>query len=63
MPIPRGTSGGTAEALAGADVLVGLSSALLPEKLVLLLPGEEPPAVARTADLGGMLSFYHREVA
>ncbi|MCU1665175.1 MAG: malic protein NAD-binding protein [Pseudonocardia sp.] len=34
MSIPRGTSGGTAEALAGADVLVGLSSALLPEKLL-----------------------------
>jgi malate dehydrogenase (oxaloacetate-decarboxylating) len=31
---PRGISGGMAEALAGADVFVGLSSAVLPEELL-----------------------------
>jgi malate dehydrogenase (oxaloacetate-decarboxylating) len=31
---PRGVTGGTAEALEGADVFVGLSSALLPEELL-----------------------------
>ncbi|WP_214370337.1 NADP-dependent malic enzyme [Pseudonocardia sp. H11422] len=37
---PRGITGGTAEALAGADVFVGLSSAALPEEmLATMAPG------------------------
>jgi malate dehydrogenase (oxaloacetate-decarboxylating) len=37
---PRGISGGPAEALAGADVFVGLSSAKLPEELLALMAPE-----------------------
>jgi malate dehydrogenase (oxaloacetate-decarboxylating) len=37
---PRGVSGGNAEALAGADVFVGLSSARLPEELLALMAPE-----------------------
>ena len=37
---PRGLAGGTAEAMAGADVFVGLSCAALPEELLALMaPG------------------------
>jgi malate dehydrogenase (oxaloacetate-decarboxylating) len=37
---PRGLAGGTAEALAGADVFVGLSCARLPEELLALMASD-----------------------